>query len=153
MQNAIRHVLSFLAVLAALAGAGMAEARNERIDGPVKAEIVRVIDGDTILVSASPWPEHRIETYVRLRGIDAPELKSQCPTIRLAGEEAAAELAHMLAGTSEVLLFAISGDKYYGRVVADIRLADGRSLANELLAAGLARPYQGGHKPQASCQN
>jgi endonuclease YncB( thermonuclease family) len=30
-------------------------ARDE-IEGPVSAEIVRVIDGDTLLVEATPWP-------------------------------------------------------------------------------------------------
>jgi micrococcal nuclease len=35
-----------------------------------------VIDGDTILVAAKPWPQQTMEVYVRLRGIDAPELQS-----------------------------------------------------------------------------
>jgi endonuclease YncB( thermonuclease family) len=37
---------------------------HEAVDGPVSAEIVGVIDGDTILVEASPWPQQTIEVYV-----------------------------------------------------------------------------------------
>ena len=37
-------------------GAGAAD----RISGPVEAEILRVIDGDTILVSAKPWPQQSV---------------------------------------------------------------------------------------------
>jgi hypothetical protein len=37
---------------------------NEVVDGPVSAEIVCVIDGDTSLVEPSPWPQQTIEVYV-----------------------------------------------------------------------------------------
>jgi len=123
----------------------------EKIAGPVAAELIRVIDGDTVLVSAMPWPDHHVTTYVRLRGIDAPELKSRCPAIRNAAEQAQSTLTSLLNASPVVALTDISGDKYYGRVVAALTLADGSDPAEALLSAGLVDPYRGGRKKTVAC--
>lgn len=127
------------------------EAATRFIDGPVEAEVIRVIDGDTVLVEAMPWPDHRISTYVRLRGIDAPELKSKCAAFRNAARQAQEQLMALMAGQSRVTLTAISGDKYFGRVVADLNLDDGRRPATLLLEGGLVEPYQGKTKSKRPC--
>lgn len=119
------------------------------ISGPVEAKLIRVVDGDTLLVSAAPWPEHSIETYVRLRGIDAPELHAKCEATRFAARQARDALSALV--TAKVALLAISGDKYYGRVLADIRLEDGRSVADVLLASGLVESYDSGRKALHRC--
>lgn len=144
-------LLPFVAT-AALAGQPRSPLR-ERIDGPVLATLESVIDGDTLLVTAHPWPQHAVSVLVRLRGIDAPELRSKCPAIRVEAERARATmLAYFTEDTGGRLeLSNISGDKYFGRVVADVTLENGASPAALLLAAGLARPYDGGHKPAVSC--
>lgn len=126
-------------------------AASRQIDGPVAAEIIKVIDGDTVLVEAMPWPDHRVSTYVRLRGIDAPELRSKCPDFREAALRAKSELTSLLDGHLTVQLTAISGDKYFGRVVADLSLQDGTRPADRLLTAGLAEPYTGKQKVKRSC--
>lgn len=126
-------------------------AANRQIKGPVAAEVVKVIDGDTVLVEAMPWPDHRVSTYVRLRGIDAPELRSKCPAFREAALKAKSELANLMAGHVTVQLTAISGDKYFGRVVADLTLVDGSRPADRLLAVGLAAPYAGKQKVKQRC--
>lgn len=123
----------------------------EKIAGPVAAELIRVIDGDTVLVSAMPWPDHHVKTYVRLRGIDAPELKSRCPAVRTAAEQAHSTLTNLLNASPVVALTDISGDKYYGRVVAALTLADGSDPAATLLSAGLVDPYRGGRKKTVAC--
>lgn len=127
------------------------EAATRFIDGPVEAEVIRVIDGDTVLVEAMPWPDHRISTYVRLRGIDAPELKSKCAAFRTSARQAQEHLVALMAGQSRVTLTAISGDKYFGRVVADLNLDDGRRPATLLLEGGLVEPYQGKTKSKRPC--
>lgn len=119
--------------------------------GPVVAQLVKVVDGDTVLVEAMPWPDHRVSTYVRLRGIDAPELRSKCPAFREAARRAKSELTDMMEGQQMVLLTAISGDKYFGRVVADLTLEDGTRPADHLLEIGLAAPYQGKAKTRRLC--
>ncbi|SMC89099.1 thermonuclease family protein [Rhizobium sp. RU36D] len=131
--------------------AAAAEAASRHIAGPVAADLIRVIDGDTLLVSAAPWPDHRVTTYVRLRGIDAPELKSKCPSIRRAAAEAQEALEAMVGDGSSLLLEDISGDKYYGRVLARVVLADGTDPADALLAEGLVDPYAGGRKAKHTC--
>lgn len=126
-------------------------AANRLIDGPVAAEVVKVIDGDTVLVEAMPWPDHRVSTYVRLRGIDAPELRSKCPAFRKAAFYAKSELASLMEGERVVQLTAISGDKYFGRVVADLELSNGTRPAELLLEAGLVEPYGGRTKSKRPC--
>ena len=132
---------------------GQSEATSRFIAGPVEAEVVRVIDGDTVLVEAMPWPDHRISTYVRLRGIDAPELKSRCAAFRASARQAQEHLMALMEGQTRVTLTAISGDKYFGRVVADLNLGDGRRPAGLLLEQGLVEPYEGKAKPKRPCPN
>lgn len=143
-------LICILALLGAVFTARQSVAA-EKIAGPVAAELIRVIDGDTVLVSAMPWPDHHVTTYVRLRGIDAPELKSRCPAIRNAAEQAQSTLTSLLNASPVVALTDISGDKYYGRVVAALTLADGSDPAEALLSAGLVDPYRGGRKEAVTC--
>lgn len=152
MRNHPSHATIFvlLSLLGTLLGARHGVAAD-KIAGPVAAELIRVIDGDTVLVSAMPWPDHHVTTYVRLRGIDAPELKSRCPAIRSAAEQAQSTLTNLLNASPVVALTEISGDKYYGRVVAALTLADGSDPAEALLSAGLVDPYRGGRKKTVAC--
>lgn len=124
---------------------------REEISGPVTAKILRVIDGDTLLVEAQPWPQQKMEVYVRIRGIDAPELKSKCDHLRREGLDAQQALETLAAASSRIQLTRISGDKYFGRIVADVILSDGRNAASNLLLAGLVQDYDGGRKPHRIC--
>lgn len=126
-------------------------AARDAVDGPVSAEIIRVIDGDTLLVEAMPWPQQRMEVYVRIRGIDAPELHSKCNEIRRAGLNARNALQEMAAQSPRIRLTNISGDKYFGRILANVTLADGHDIAGNLLSEGFAREYDGGRKPPVQC--
>lgn len=143
-RTPVATVMIFLSAVPTCAGSRM-------IDGPVTAEVVRVIDGDTVLVEAMPWPDHKVNTYVRLRGIDAPELRSKCPAFRKAAQVAKSELASLIGNERLVQLTAISGDKYFGRVVADLTLPDGTRPAEDLLEAGLVDPYSGRTKSKRLC--
>ncbi len=115
------------------------------------ADILRVVDGDTLLVEAKPWPQQRVEVYVRLRGIDTPELNAACPVLRERAKAARQALIDMAGETGTVWLRNIGGDKYFGRIVADVTFADGRDPAQDLQAAGLAVAYDGGRKPAIDC--
>ncbi|MGE5506265.1 MAG: thermonuclease family protein [Actinomycetota bacterium] len=120
--------------------AGPAAARDQ-VPGPVEAELVRVIDGDTIVVRAKLWPNLLAETHVRLLGVDAPELKGRCDAERELAEKARTFVAGRLENAA-IRLFDVRPDKYGGRVLARVE-AGGKDLADQLLAAGLARPYHG----------
>lgn len=121
------------------------------ITGPVSAQVIRVIDGDTLLVDASPWPNHHVEVYVRLRGIDAPEIRSSCATVRSAAQRAQRALEEMTGKGGTVALMRISGDKYFARVVADVIAKGGRNPANEMLSSGYVGTYDGGRKHKQVC--
>ena len=109
------------------------------------AEVVRVVDGDTFEARVHLWPGLDLSTRVRLRGIDAPELKASCPQ-ELQMAEAASEALRGLLGEGEVTIFNIGPDKYSGRVVADVATRKTANVSASLLAAGHARSYNGGHR-------
>jgi len=50
----------------------------ERISGPVAANVLRVIDGDTLTVKAQIWLGQELTVSARIRGIDAPEIHGKC---------------------------------------------------------------------------
>src|SRR5690242_15791914 len=93
-------------------------AGRDEIEGPVSAKIIRIIDGDTLLVAATPWPQQTMEVYVRIRGIDAPEIHSKCAEVRKAALEARVALEQMISGAATIQLREIAGDKYFGRILA-----------------------------------
>ena len=147
-MSALALALSFCSLTSGTAIAAENEWRS--IAGPVKARIVRIVDGDTLLVDAHPWPGHAVRVSVRLRGIDTPELRSKCSGERKAADRARSELERLVSGFATVELINVSGGKYYGRVLADL-MAGKRDIAGAMLQSGLARPYQGGKRVKASC--
>lgn len=110
--------------------------------GPVEASVLSVIDGDTVAVEAHIWPGQTLRVSVRIRGVDAPELRGRCAAERRAAQRSRTALIG-LVGTGRVRLVDISGDKYFGRVIADLVLPDGRHASATLLGEGLARAYAG----------
>ena len=99
--------------------------------------VERVIDGDTIEVSAAG----RNET-VRLLGIDTPEVHLENGQPECFGPEAAAFTASLLPPGSGVRLERdIVGRDHYGRLLAHVyRLADGLLINEAILRAGYAQP-------------
>lgn len=120
--------------------------------GTYRASVIRVIDGDTLEARVFVWPGHEIVTKVRLRGIDAPEIKGACgPEIRQA--EAARDRLAALIGDRIVSLAEIGPDKYHGRVVARVMSAGTDRPVDAgavLVAEKLARPY-GGKRREGWC--
>jgi micrococcal nuclease len=118
--------------------------------GPVEATVVEVLDGDTFLAEALVWPGHTVRVNVRIRGIDAPEMKARCDAEHTAAERARQALASLF-GENPIAISNISGAKYYGRVLADVTTADGQGVASVLLGEKLVRPYDGGRR-EAWCE-
>jgi endonuclease YncB( thermonuclease family) len=117
--------------------------------GPVPARVGKVVDGDSFNAEAMVWPGTTIAVAIRIRGIDAPELRARCASERRLARRARDRLAAMAAG--QVLdLSNVGGDKYYGRVLADVRLQDGRDLAAVMLESAPVRQY-GGRRRQGWC--
>lgn len=117
-----------VAALAACGLAGGAAAqvnvskRSTVFPGPYVAEIVRIIDGDTIEASVALWPGLRADYAVRVRGIDAPEIfRPDCEEERAWGEQARAQAERLYPPGLEVRLHDVSYDAFSGRVVAEVR--------------------------------
>jgi micrococcal nuclease len=108
----------------------------------VPAELVRIIDGDTIEVRVLIWLDQLVMTRVRLRDIDAPERNARCPAEARLAEASAAALARLLAD-GRFFLTDIGRDKYGGRVLARVITAGGRDAGETLRLAGHARAYAG----------
>lgn len=138
-----RHIM---AACASLLISMPAQADEEKLPGPIPARVIRVVDGDTIVVRARIWLGQDVETSVRLSGIDTPEKRGKCESERQSALEAEALTASRAAIDSMVMLHDVIADKYGKRVVARIVTADGTDLGRALIAAKLARPYDGGHK-------
>ena len=110
--------------------------------GPLLALILLVTDGDTFRARVEVWPGIEAVTAVRIRGIDTPELRGKCASEK---ERAIAAREHLrtLLAAGPVELFHVEPDKYAGRVDATVRIS-GQDIGAAMVAAGHARPYNGG---------
>ncbi len=142
MESPPRYFALLVAAVAALATPATAA---KVFRGPVDAVVLDVLDGDTFLAEALVWPGHTVTVNVRIRGIDAPEMKARCEAERDAAHRARDALAGLF-GAGPVAISNISGAKYYGRVLADVTTTDGRAVAPFLLGEKLVRPYGGGRR-------
>jgi endonuclease YncB( thermonuclease family) len=107
-------------------------------------EVVRTIDGDTFLARVQQSDGRSLVARVRLRGIDAPELKASCRE-ELVKAEAASEALRDLLGQGGVTIANLGPDKY-GRILADVATRRTASVSAALLAGGYVRSYDGGHR-------
>jgi len=109
------------------------------------AEVLRVLDGDTFEARVNLWPGLEITTRVRLRGIDAPEMKSRCGEERVKAE-AARDALRILLDQGDVGISQVTLDKYGGRVLAAASTWATPDISAALLDAGAVRPYSGGRR-------
>ena len=116
------------------------------------AQILRITDGDTVVIAA-PFlpPPLKPELAVRVYGVDTPEKghRAQCPSEAQRGEAASVFTKNAIAtaaaqgGKFQATLY--GWDKFGGRVLGDI-LVNGQSLRAALIANGFAREYFGDAK-------
>jgi endonuclease YncB( thermonuclease family) len=130
-------------VVPAGSGAIWSRAGNPDVRYPV--DVIRTIDGDTFEARVHLWPGLDMTTRVRLRGIDAAELKAHCPEELRLAEAASAALRDLLS-QGGVTIADIGPDKYNGRVVADAATSRTPDISAAMLTSGHARSYNGGHR-------
>jgi endonuclease YncB( thermonuclease family) len=143
MESRLR-LAGLLSALLLAAGFPARSAPAGNFRGPVEASILRVLDGDTFEAEALVWPGQLVRINIRIRGIDASEMKSRCLAEHRAALAARATLAALLG--DHVAISNIGSAKYYGRVLADVETPDGVPIVAIMLARGLARPYGGGRR-------
>lgn len=111
----------------------------------VVSKVESIYDGDTITVTINKWPAligDHIE--IRVNGIDTAEMHASCPEEKQLAIAAKSFTVNFLNTTKRITLRNLGRDKYF-RIDADIYV-DGKSLAEELIKAKLAKPYDGGTK-------
>lgn len=126
-------LVSVVVGVAAAVGVGVGAASFGADDG--RGEVVRVIDGDTLLALVDGD-----EVTVRLLNIDTPETKHPDEPVQCLGPEAAEFLTQRLpAGTEIELEYDTERTDRYGRTLAGVYESD--SLVNaEIAAEGLGAP-------------
>jgi endonuclease YncB( thermonuclease family) len=115
---------------------------------PYNWKITRIIDGDTVAVSAQWLPDPlKKELSVRVWGVDTPEkgFRAKCPQEDQKGKSASLYTKNAIAQANSYSIVLRDWDKYGGRVLGDI-LIDGVSLRASLIANGFAREYYGDAK-------
>lgn len=105
--------------------------------------VLSVYDGDTITVSAEPWPRVTVTTSVRIKGVDTPEIRGDCDKERHLAQDARAFVIEWLSEHPNAVIVGPHLGKYAGRIVAYI-CDDNENLSDALIAESLARPYDGG---------
>lgn len=99
-------------------------------------------DGDTCtftIPDVHPLLGERIG--VRIRGIDAPEIRGKCEAEKALARVARDRLRALFAEAVRIDLVNVSRGKYF-RIIADVE-ADGINVADILLQEGLGRGYSG----------
>ena len=112
------------------------------------AQILRVTDGDTVVIAAPFLPApFKPELAIRVYGVDTPEKghRAMCPSEAQRGEAASAFTKNAIAQGGKFQVTMYGWDKFGGRVLGDI-LINGQSLRAALIANGFAREYYGDAK-------
>ena len=112
------------------------------------AQIIRVSDGDTIVIAAPFLPAPlKPQLAVRIFGVDTPEKghRAQCPQEAQRAELASNYTKQLIAQGGKIQVTLYAWDKFGGRVLGDI-LVNGQSVRMGLIQNGLAREYYGDAK-------
>ena len=95
------------------------------------ARVVRVVDGDTLIVAASEGGSERVRVF----GLDAPEASERC------GPEATRELEQATGSQVRLLTDRRTRDQF-GRELRYLFTPDGRSIDADLVRHGSARAWR-----------
>jgi endonuclease YncB( thermonuclease family) len=112
------------------------------------AQILRVSDGDTVVISAPFLPKPlKPELAVRIYGVDTPEkgFRAKCPQEDARGQAASKFTKDLVTSSQKFQVTLYAWDKFGGRVLGDI-LLNGKSLREQLISNGYAREYFGDAK-------
>jgi len=140
------RITTTLLILMLSASIALAGSLKDKVYGRVTvSEITSIYDGDTFRCNIDGYPRLIGERIgIRINGIDTPEMRDNRPHIKKLAQRAKQFAVERLRSGHHIELRNMKRGKYF-RIVADVYI-DGRSLAEELMRAGLAKPYDGGKK-------
>lgn len=111
-------------------------------------KIERVIDGDTVVISAKFLPHELGQVLsLRIKGVDTPEsgARAKCDSEKELAQNAKQFVIDMIAASKSTKVILYGWDKYGGRVLGDIIL-NGMLISELLISNGYAFRYDGGTK-------
>lgn len=133
----MRRVLPWILLVVIAAGYGWQRLDDDSGAGSPSASaarVVRVVDGDTILVSAAGRQER-----VRYIGVDTPETVKPRTPVQCFGKRASAFNHRLVDGRDVRLVFDAERRDRYGRLLAYVyRAGDGLFVNAELVRRGYA---------------
>lgn len=141
----MKKLLALLLIVPALA---LAQGKMPKNSATYDAHIIRVSDGDTIVIAAPFLPAPlKPELAVRIFGVDTPEKghRAQCPQENDRALLASRYTSQLIAQGGKIQVTLYGWDKFGGRVLGDI-VVNGQSVRQGLIANGLAREYYGDAK-------
>lgn len=138
MKRAIRRLAVAIAIMAT-ATVGLPTAAAQADPVTATADVLRVVDGDTIDVR----DDVRGRLRIRVLGIDTPETKKPGYSVGCWGPEATAFAQSNLVGQRVALVPDPTQERTdrYGRTLAYLVKADGWNYSVEAARAGTARSY------------
>jgi micrococcal nuclease len=132
----MRRVLPWVLVVLLAAGYGWTRRGDGDAapSGPRGARVLRVVDGDTILVAVGG-----VQERVRYIGVDTPETVKPNTPVQCFGKRASAENHRLLDGQAVRLVADAEARDRYGRLLAYVyRVSDGLFVNAALVRGGYA---------------
>lgn len=106
-------------------------------------KVIKVIDGDTI-TGIFKYKDEFFKTNFRINNIDTPELKSSEIKQKNKAQDAQKYLFNLII--NKTLKAKFNKFDKYGRILLDLYLNDGESVAENLIKGGYGKKYDGGTK-------
>jgi micrococcal nuclease len=138
----------FLLLLLSVPVLAFAQGKMPAKSATYDAQIIRVSDGDTIVIAAPFLPKPlKPELAVRIYGVDTPEKghRAQCPKENERALVASKFTTQVIQSHPKHQVIIYGWDKFGGRILGDI-LVNGQSIRQGLITNGLAREYYGDAK-------
>jgi len=142
MKNRATKAFAFIILATALSSpSGAAETY-----GPYTADVVRIIDGDTVVLNVHAWPGLTQNIHLRLDGVNTPEKRRAPECEKIQGRKATAFTTTFIGSAQAVRISGVHLGKFAGRALGKIEVPGKGDLGAALMQAGLAREYHGGHR-------
>ena len=112
------------------------------------AEVLRVVDGDTLDARIDLGFDVHVNKRIRLMGIDTWESRTRDKAEKVKGLAAKARLKELLKQDKDKFKLISHGTGKFGRVLGDIEISVG-NVCDILIEEGHAYSYFGGNKEEA----
>jgi len=106
-----------------------------------KANLIRVIDGDTIFVDVDLGFHIHVKSYLRFARINAPELRSKNPIEKEKAKKVKYRVLKLLNNSPIKKIIVRKYGKYQNRYISEIILENGINISDQLLYEGLVSKW------------